>query len=95
MGSRPFSAPCSPPRARGVRAATGLDALARRLSRLDLMLQPSLPPPGGGETGARADLRGAGLCPQRSKVRRRGRSVLLGIKLNEVGVHRGICVRSS
>lgn len=36
-----------------------------------------------------------GIFVQESKVGREGMRDLLGIKFNEVGVHRGICFRSS
>lgn len=36
-----------------------------------------------------------GILVQESKVGREGMRVLLGIKFNEVGVHRGVCFRSS
>lgn len=41
------------------------------------------------------DLNVTGICPESQSSKGWGMSLLLGIEFNEVGVHRGICFRSS
>ena len=101
-----LGAPAALPETGGAPAATGLGVWARRdkegtvagsLPRkarpwggdVPALARPHRGPRGEGRSGS------PGILVQRAQTRKAGEGLLLGVKFNEVGVHGGVCLRSS